>query len=205
MPKVRIYIDGFNIYHAIDPIGDPKLKWLNYWTLSKGFLRDGEILDEVNFFTAVQNFDADKRKRHINYISALRAVGVQVHESNFKKAKKYCRSQTRYCDFHEEKQTDVAIAVKMVSDALRGEVSRAILLTADSDQIPAVKFLNTLPTVKVTLIYPPGRASQARDLGNQVPDRRELTIGRLLTCLLPRTVYDQAGHAVAFMPAAYGS
>ena len=49
MSKVRIYIDGFNIYHAIDPIGDPKLKWLNYWTLSKGFLRNGELLDEVNF------------------------------------------------------------------------------------------------------------------------------------------------------------
>ena len=93
----------------------------------------------------------------------------------------------------------------MVSDALRGDVNRVILLTADSDQIPAVKFLSTLQTVKVTLIYPPGRASHARDLGDQVPDRRELTVGRLLTCLLPRTVYDEGGRAVAFMPAVYGS
>jgi uncharacterized LabA/DUF88 family protein len=203
MPNVRMYIDGFNIYHAIEALGRPKLKWINYWALAKGMLRPEETLTEVNFFTAILNWNAEKRRRHVNYIDALRASGVSIHEANFKKAQKHCRDHARYCSFHEEKQTDVAIAVKIVSDALSGNVDRVILLTADSDQIPTARFISALPNVGISLVYPPGRQSTARDLGNAIPDRTELTAGRLATCVLPRTVLDANGHAVAHMPAAY--
>ena len=53
MPVVRVYIDGFNLYHAIEKTERIELKWLNLWNLSRGLLRPGEDLDEVHFFTAV--------------------------------------------------------------------------------------------------------------------------------------------------------
>lgn len=204
MPKARMYIDGFNLYHAIDELNHPKLKWLNHWLLAKSLLREGEELDEVHFFTAVLTWEREKQQRHVNYLKALRAVGVTVHEANFKKTTKRCRLYERNCKFHEEKQTDVAISVKIVADALSGAVDRVILLTADSDQIPTAKFIASLPNVSITLVYPPGRGKEARDLGNVIPDRTELTPGRLGTALLPNTVTDRTGKAVAFMPARYG-
>jgi uncharacterized LabA/DUF88 family protein len=203
MKRVRVYIDGFNIYHAIDALKRPQLKWLNHRVLAESFLRKGERLDEVHFFTAVLRWDHAKQKRHVNYLAALRAVDVCVHESRFTKVDRKCRAFGNTCAFHEEKQTDVGIAVKMVTDALLGKVDRLVLLTADSDQIPTAKFLNTLPNIALTLIYPPKRGPLARELGKQILDRDELTAGRLGTCVFPRTVKDGQGKAVAFRPALY--
>jgi uncharacterized LabA/DUF88 family protein len=203
MKWVRVYIDGFNVYHAIDALQRPKLKWLNHRRLAESFVRSGERLDEVHFFTAVLRWDQAKQQRHVNYLAALRAVGVQIHESRFAKVDRRCRAFGKVCAFHEEKQTDVGIAVKMVTDAMAGKVDRLVLLTADSDQIPTAKFIKSLPKVSLTLIYPPNRGSHARELGNHIPDRYELTAGRLGTCIFPRTVKDASGKAVAFRPAAY--
>ena len=201
--RVRVYIDAFNMYHAIDALGDHTLKWVNLWRLSEGFLRPRETLDEVNFFTAVLTWNQQKQRRHRNYIAALKAVGVRVHEANFKAATRICPEFSHRCRFREEKQTDVAIAVKLVSDALSGAVERAILVTADSDQIPAARFVSALPNVALSLVFPPNRASHARELGALIPDRRELTEGRLRNCPLPRTVFDATGKLVAQMPALY--
>lgn len=201
--KLRVYIDGFNLYHAICEQKDHKLKWINFWKLSESFLKETEILDEVNFFTAVLTWNSDKQKRHVNFLKACRAVGVTVHEANFKRSFRYCKSQDRSCKFFEEKQTDVAIAVKMVSDAIHGNFDRAILITADSDQIPAASMIVTTLQKHLTLLYPPGRQTIARDLGGAVTDRKELTVGQMCTCPLPRSVKNQVGKVVATMPALY--
>lgn len=203
MGRVSVYIDGFNVYHAIDALKLPKLKWLNYKVLAASLLRNGEDLTDVHFFTAVLSWNHEKQARHRNYIAALKAVGVIVHEANFKRSRRFCQEQQRYCRFYEEKQTDVAIAITMVSDAIGGRFDRGIILTADSDQIPTARFIAGLPGRSLTLLYPPGRGSHARDLGNVITDRKELTAGHLATCLLPRTVVNLSGNAVAHCPAIY--
>jgi uncharacterized LabA/DUF88 family protein len=204
MGFVRVYIDGFNLYHAIEKIGDPRLKWLNMLTLARGLVREGETFDRVHFFTAVWPFEMRKQKRHENYIAALEAYGVEVHRGKFSKPRRWCEKHERNCPFREEKQTDVAIAVQMLTDAADGVEQRQILVTADSDQIPTAKALSVIPQVSLTLAYPPGRSGEARELGNLVPDRLELAPQRLLTCLLPRTVRLD-GKVVATMPSVYAS
>ncbi|MFO1241201.1 MAG: hypothetical protein U1E64_12690 [Sphingomonadaceae bacterium] len=37
MRRVIVYIDGFNLYHAIDDLGQPHLKWLTYVRFQKAF------------------------------------------------------------------------------------------------------------------------------------------------------------------------
>jgi uncharacterized LabA/DUF88 family protein len=202
MGIVRVYIDGFNVYHAIDKLGDARLKWLNYRQLSETLLRDGETLCGVHFFTAVWRFETAKQKRHQNYIAALEAVGVTVHKGEFSKPDKWCDTHKRYCAFREEKQTDVGIAVQMILHAAVQTEQRMILVTADSDQVPTAKALNSMDHISLTLALPPGRAGEARDLGNLIPDRFELSKERLLTHQLPRTV-ESNGKVVATMPAAY--
>jgi hypothetical protein len=39
MPRVITYIDGFNLYHAVDDLKDQSLKWLDLWALSASLLR----------------------------------------------------------------------------------------------------------------------------------------------------------------------
>jgi uncharacterized LabA/DUF88 family protein len=204
MSRVTIYVDGFNLYHAIDKLKQPQLKWLNLMVLSKQFLEKGDTLVSVTYFTAVMKWEPVKAQRHREYMAALEATGVEVIESKFQKNQKYCNTFDRYCDFYEEKKTDVGIAVRVISDALRGVTERILLITADSDQIPLVKAVRDLcPTVAMEVVTPPGRLQQARELCAAATKFKELKAGRLATCLLPRNVPNEEGKIVARCPTTY--
>jgi hypothetical protein len=167
-------------------------------------LRPEEVLEQVYFFTAVLKWDPPKQIRHRNFIAAQEAVGVTVVESNFKRVTKKCTISEKHCPRYEEKQTDVAIATTIMADAVKNRVNRAILITADSDQVPlAIRMRELFPQIALTLSAPPGRANQARDLGSVIQDRVPLTLGRLHAHRLPRDVYDSEGKKVATMPALY--
>ncbi|MEB3196878.1 MAG: NYN domain-containing protein [Candidatus Sericytochromatia bacterium] len=56
---------------------------------------------------------------------------------------------------YEQKRTDVQIAVDLVRLAWRGEIQRAVLLTGDSDLLPAVEDARAAG-VHVSLRYAPG-------------------------------------------------
>jgi uncharacterized LabA/DUF88 family protein len=202
--QVCVYIDGFNLYHATCEYNDPSLKWLNFKSLANLLCRPHEILEEVYFFTAVATWDSEKEKRHRNFIKAQKAVGVTVIESKFKKSKKFCITSNQHCNRYEEKQTDVAIAVTLMSDAIKNRMSRAILITADSDQVPLAKTMKDIfPNIALTLSAPPGRSQMARELGDQIPDRKPLTLGRLHAHHLPQQVLDSRERLAASMPQFY--
>lgn len=204
LTKVNMYIDGFNLYHAIAAVNKPEIKWLNLKELARSYIKPGEALNKTSYFTAVLTWDREKQQRHKSYIRALEAVGVVVVESNFRKISKHCRLMNRYCDRHEEKQTDVAIAVAMLGDAMRNDYGRAVLVTADSDQVPLLRELRTaFPDKRVTLAAPPNRGGEARELGNLAHELRPITVERLRACLLPRDVRDDSGRLIATMPASY--
>jgi hypothetical protein len=202
--KLALYVDGFNLYHAINDLGDPRLKWLNLHGLAKSLLRPGEALAKVHYFTALVDWDIHKKMRHIDYIKALESKGVLVTKGNFKSIDKQCPKNKWPCPFHEEKQTDVSIAVTMVADAFNGIFTRAILLTADTDQIPTIELLQAqFPQKTLTWLAPPGRMHFAREIGNLISDRSELTEGTIGTCRLPNIVLDEAGKLVCYCPQDY--
>lgn len=204
MAKVACYIDGFNLYHSIHALNNDCLKWLNLRKLAESFLRPGDTLEAVAYFTALMNWEPQKAKRHNEYINALQANEVECVISKFQKSQKHCQRNSRYCSFYEEKQTDVAFAVRILSDCLQSNVDRVILITADSDQVPTVAAIRGLnPNITILIAAPPGRLSIARELCSIAHDSREITSGRITQCLFPRNVIDANGKVVARSPAKY--
>jgi uncharacterized LabA/DUF88 family protein len=204
MSRTSYYVDGFNLYHAIKPLARPELKWVNLHALAMSFLGKHDQLAEVAYFTATLMWNAEKCRRHRAYIDALSVYGVIVVESKFIKSSKFCARYGRYCNFHEEKQTDVALAVKLLRDAQSGAIERAILVTADSDYVPLVREIRArFPGLSVEIAAPPGRMREARELCRAASRFSEISPGRLRTCLLPRTVVDEYGRTVAVCPAHY--
>lgn len=202
--KVVAYVDGFNLYYAIANLKQPWLKWIDLKRLVSTTLRQSEKLEAVHFFTAICTWDIGKLKRHENYIAALKCTGVRVHEGKFSRVYKECKNHDTPCKFKEEKFTDVAIAVKMLSDAFDNQFDRAILITADHDQIPSVEEISRrYPDKEITLAAPPGRRQQARELGETASNHMELERQRLASCLLPLDVYAPNGKVVATMPQEY--
>ena len=73
--RVGAYFDGFNMYHALDALAKPHLKWLDLWSLSQSFLGADEELVRVVMCTAIRTDDIPKMLRHRAYLAALEAQG----------------------------------------------------------------------------------------------------------------------------------
>lgn len=185
MRRVIVYIDGFNLYHAIDDLKQAHLKWLDLRTLAESLIRKGEVLKAVKYFSAYATWMPDRYARHRAYTEALLSRGVILHMAQFKEKPRKCRSCGARWIGHEEKETDVQIAVHMVADALEGEVDRLIAVTADTDLAPAIRMIAARRAkCEVFVAAPPKRFGKCRVL---VP-KLELTAGRLSKCLLPQKV-----------------
>jgi len=89
-----------------------------------------EILDKsVRFSDNLRRIRNNLAKQNIIYIEAGK---LKIRDSD---VCKNCGNK----DFrYQEKGVDVGIAVSIVEDALRGEVDRIILVSSDTDLIPAV-------------------------------------------------------------------
>ena len=204
--RTACYIDGFNLYHAIDRLGDDALKWTNLATLARSYTKAGDELVRVVFFTAFNTWDAGKRKRHVNYVKALEACGVETCLSRFDKVDKHCHVEQRYCALREEKQTDVALAITMLSDCYERGIERIVLMTADSDQVPAVQAVKArFPDTVVFMVAPPKRLHHARELGQACDGVTEITQQRLRENQMPMEIRDGRGKLIASRPAMYGN
>ena len=74
---------------------------------------------------------------------------------------KKCHSFNAKWDAQEEKETDVNIAVRIVSDAFLDKFDVAYVFSADTDLIPAMKCIREtkdkgFPEKEVVAIFPPG-------------------------------------------------
>jgi uncharacterized LabA/DUF88 family protein len=185
MRRVIVYIDGFNLYHAIDALRRPWLKWLDLRAVAESLLRKDEALKAVKYFFAFATWMPARYARHRAYVDAIVARGAIAHMAQFKQKPRRCLSCGAKWIGHEEKETDVQIAVDMVADALKGEADRLIAVTADTDLAPAIRMIAaSSPHCEVFVAAPPGRFGMCRAL----KPRLELTAGRLQKCLLPESV-----------------
>jgi uncharacterized LabA/DUF88 family protein len=174
-------IDGFNFYHPIKYYQKKReecLQWLDYPSLLRYYIKQTPqlakgVLHEVYFFTALANwrnqFSPGTTDRHLTYINVLKQANVQVVLGNFKEK----QNEFRYScgeakpgtkcliqkKSHEEKETDVRIACKLLELAVKDVFDTCFLLSADSDLVPAIETLKTLyPNKKVVLVTPPNKA-----------------------------------------------
>ncbi|HRK95670.1 MAG TPA: NYN domain-containing protein [Rhodospirillales bacterium] len=193
MNRVVVYVDGFNLYHAIADLRDQSLKWLDLWKLSASLLRADETLASVNYFSAFATWLVEPYARHRAYVQALKAKGVNTFMGKFKEKPRSCRSCGAKWTAHEEKETDVHIAVRVVADALLDEFDRAIIVSADSDLAPALRAVRQhRPKKEILVVAPPGRYASARDLGPKLELRR----ARLRRCLLPARLQTASGKLI---------
>lgn len=163
--KLICYVDGFNLYHAIDRLGCPRLKAVDIWALAKSLLRDEEHLEGVEYFSAYATWLPKAYRRHQIYVRALQEAGVSVNMAHFKEKIIRCNKCKNIWKSREEKESDVRLALAVVEGAVDDKYDRAIIVSADSDLVPAVKSVKKRAAHKEVLIAtPPGRRKVARDL-----------------------------------------
>lgn len=188
--RVKVYVDGFNLYHGMRAAHGRKYHWLDLQALVSSLLRPHQELVEVAYFTARVRKQPESEARQTAYLDALTAHNdrVTVIEGRFQEKTRYCRGCRTEWVLHEEKETDVSIAAALIEDAVNDVFDAAMLISADSDLCPAVRAVGRLrPEKRIFAAFPPKRRSD--DLRNAVGGRA-FSIGhaKLRQALLPEIV-----------------
>ncbi len=194
--RVVTFIDGFNVYHALD---DPHglfvkpyeyYKWIDYRKLAEQFVSSSDSLEAVYFFTAYCPWSRSKRARHKKLVLVQEDHGVVVKRGYFRPKTRICRARggchLPYNDY-EEKRTDVNIATQMLSLAFQGQYEKAILVSADSDYRPVIEEIRSLfPHITIINVLPIKRSGKA--LRNVVHSQLEMKLRHLKASRLPNRV-----------------
>jgi uncharacterized LabA/DUF88 family protein len=188
MERVISYIDGFNLYHGVRAMKLSKYKWLDVQALSKSLIVDKQILVHTKYFTARISDPPDKVERQSTYLDALGSLDdLTIIEGQYEKRDITCPICYACYPNSKEKRTDVNIAVQMVFDGLADLYDVALLISGDSDLVPAVLGIQAnMPGKRVVVACPPNRYS------NELKQVANVTFGiyerRIKKSMLPDVI-----------------
>jgi len=186
-----VYIDGFNVYYALRG-SFPHYKWLNYRKLAASQIGGRDTLESVVYFTSLVAWRPDSVRRHKVYIRALRSARVDIVQGRFTRKNATCHHCHRAYLTHEEKRTDVNIALRVVEDAVCDRFDRALIVSADSDLVPVIDTVHRIaPDKEIGIMLPIGRSGY--DLKRAADFTRRMKERLLRTCQFPETICVGSG------------
>ena len=170
--KTTIYIDGFNLYYGV--VRGTSYKWLDVVSLFSAICQREDLNSDiisVKFFTAPIKAKISTRKQQAEhsqrvYIKALQHTYPELFQSieGFYQLSKglfprYKNPIDKYDKVPvwrlEEKQTDVNLALNLYRDSVQNKTEQVVLVSGDSDIIPALKLIREdSPAIKIGVIFP---------------------------------------------------
>ena len=178
-------MDGFNFYYGLKHKSSwKKYYWIDIVNLFESFMRPHQELIAVKYFSARVS-DIDKSYRQNAFFQANKEnPKFQLVLGKYLKKSIKCYNCGKLIHTFEEKETDVRIATQIVADAYKNNCDIAIVVSADSDMIPAME-LALEAGIKVFAYFPPFQISTAITLllGNAV--RMERFESRFKNAVLP--------------------
>jgi uncharacterized LabA/DUF88 family protein len=184
-PNVRVaaYVDGFNLYRGMHDARGRRGLWLDLESLLGSLMGPNQQLVAVHYFTAL--VIGAGRERQQTYLDALEASGrcTHPHVGRFQRKEHTCRACGQSWNSYEEKESDVSLGVQLVQDAAQGVYDQALIVSGDSDMVPAVRSVRRLaPATRLVAVFPPRRSSWALEsevdgtlrIFDKVPERHQL-------------------------------
>jgi len=164
-------------------------------------LSDDEIL-RIYYFTARTGNDAWLRQQI--YLRALETLSlVRIRYGKFRKRTMRCGvehcplpADQREYQGKEEKRTDVGIAVQMINDVVENIADKLVVVSGDSDLVPALEWIKHHFPQKRVVAYIPARNQDrgaARELRNAARSAKTLPLGQLEISQLPDQLADADG------------
>ena len=145
-----------------------KCKWLNIKELCTSYLHlfgKDAVLAEVYYFSAIPYYMSATKphriSRHKSYIKCLEDTGVNIELGRFKEKDVYCQKCKSMTLTHEEKETDVAIGIKLLEVGFRDLCDVVVVVSGDTDLAPAAKRFDSLfPEKKIVFAFPFARKNK---------------------------------------------
>lgn len=194
-----MYVDGFNLYHALDDLDRPHLKWVDLWHLSTVLVGKSQKLVRVVWCSAPPK-NPQRLVRHRLYRRALEGKGVKYVEGHFVKDEVRCPLCGQTHSKPLEKQGDINVAVELIADAYEDVFDIAYLISGDSDQAGTArlfkeKFLKAAKPKRFITVAPPGR-SHSFHIHALSDGKRAIYDQTVEACLFNKTTMDADGNSI---------
>jgi hypothetical protein len=221
MARLAMFVDGWNFYWSLVDAGIKPYGWCNFAMLARQQtgLQDATVC--VKYFTSEDRPHPEKigdRQKTI-WWRALGYLGCQIIEGEFRSTHAEVEQQIRGDQKKwREKQTDIALASHMIADCnlIESDPDRsgvwlwtpgydeAMLLSQDSDFVPAVKLLVGAPYRRRLHVLLPPSSETAEASAQRIwkplsgPNVHVVQLKKvdLAKALLPRVVVDAHGEKV---------
>lgn len=164
------YVDGYNLYYG--RLQGTAYKWLDLRVLIQHILHiqnPAIQLIGIKYFTSpviarLASHGQASVEAQNAYLRALGATGVEVtmgrHQLEAGRSPRYqpgvtANRQDTVPVWHlDEKETDVRLALAMYRDACQGQMAQAVLVSSDTDMVPALEALRADFNLGLGLILP---------------------------------------------------
>jgi len=188
--RVIVYVDGFNFYFGLKSnVKWKKYYWLDIVKLFEMFMRPNQELVAVKYFSAKPD-DLEKSLRQNAFFQANKEnPKFKLILGKYLKKEIKCFKCGNIIHTHEEKETDVRIATQIVADAYQDNCDISLVVSADSDMIPAIELVIETRN-KVFVYFPPYQySSNLASMGMSNPLHMKQYESRFRQCLLPDVIY----------------
>jgi uncharacterized LabA/DUF88 family protein len=209
--RIECFVDGYNLYHAICRFGVSQkrqmnyLKWVDLWKLMECFVNPKiHSLNNVFYFSSYASFYPKSFKRHKCYVKALEFVGVTFIEGKFQGSNRSCKTCGSWYQTHEEKQTDINLALHLFYRGISDLYDIAYIVSSDSDFVAAIKMLKQIrPDIQTKMIAPIGMQNrpELREVSGRKPKNTVIREEHLQRSLFPERLTTTDGEILR--PKAY--
>ena len=153
------------------------------------FMRPNQELVAVKYFSARVD-DLDKGLRQSAFFQANKEnPKFKLILGKYLRKEITCFHCGNLIHTHEEKETDVRVATQIVADAYQDNCDLAIVVSADSDMIPAIE-LAMEAGHKVVVYFPPHQySSNLASMASCSPLHLKRYESRFAQCILPDVVH----------------
>jgi len=200
--RVIVYVDGFNFYYGLKQ--DSKWKrfyWLDIVGLFEMFMKPDQELLAVKYFSARPDEPGKNARQYAFFQANKENAKFQLILGKYLSKQIRCFNCGYIIRTHEEKETDVRIATQIVADAYEQNCDVAIVVSADSDMVPAVELAKAAGR-QVYIYFPPNQySSNLAAMANGRPILLNRYEARFRQNLLPEKVHLKAANFDLAIPA----
>lgn len=205
--RTRVYVDGFNLFYGC--LSGRQHKRLDLFGLFQDHVLDqGAQVDQVLYYTAdIKSSAADdpqahaRQQRYLRALQAFRPGLITVRKGFIQRSKPYLRlaadaptvpaaSAVQVFQF-TEKQSDVNLAVDLISDVWRGQCEQIVLCSNDSDLAGALQAVQRdHPRIRIGVVapIPQGGRHISSDLKRSAHWYKPLSFAHLAAGQLPAKI-----------------
>ena len=156
--RVIVYVDGFNFYYGLKKMEWERYYWLDMVKFFESFMRPNQELVAVKYFSA-KVADLEKSKRQDAFFQANKEnMKFRLVLGKYLKKEIECFKCHNIIHTYEEKESDVRIATQIIADAYQKNCEVAIVVSADSDLVPAIELAQEA-NHNIFIYFPPRQYS----------------------------------------------